>query len=173
MKRFLSLVLTIALLLSIMPTGVFSIATSAEAVSSTDTKFTITWRNSNGELLGTTSCDYGETPIFGGETPVRESDSQYTYTFTGWQPEIKAAYSDADYIAVFSKTARNSYTITYNANGGSNAPASQTKAPGQTIKLNSSKPTWKNHVFLGWSCAYNDTLYQAGENLNIDADVTL
>lgn len=156
-----------------MPTGVFSIASSAEAASSTDTKFTITWRNSNGELLVTTSCDYGETPIFGGETPIRESNSQYTYAFAGWKPEIKAAYSDADYIAVYSKTARKSYTITYNANGGSNAPASQTKTPGQTIKLNSSEPIWQNHIFLGWSCAYNDTLYQVGENFNIDADVTL
>lgn len=173
MKKVLSIVLAIVIVLSVMPTGLFSVTASAETADNTSTKFTINWRNSHGELLGTTSCDYGEIPIFVGDTPVRESDSQYTYTFAGWKPEIKAAYSDSDYIAVYNKTARKSYTITYNANGGSNAPAPQTKAPGQTIKLNSGEPTWQNHVFLGWSCAHSDTLYQAGENFNIDADVTL
>lgn len=43
------------------------------------------------------------------------------------------------------------YTITYNANGGSNAPAATEFLTGKTAKITSSKPTRSGYVFSGWS----------------------
>lgn len=42
------------------------------------------------------------------------------------------------------------YTVSYSANGGSGAPASQTKTHGTTLKLSATKPTRKNYTFKGW-----------------------
>lgn len=41
--------------------------------------------------------------------------------------------------------------ISYNANGGSGAPASQTKTFNQTLTLSSTKPTRTGYTFLGWA----------------------
>ena len=68
-----------------------------------------------------------------------------------------------------------SYTVTYNANGGSGAPGSQTKWKGQTLKLSTTKPTRTGYSFLGWSTSSTATsaTYAAGANYTSDAAATL
>ncbi|MCL2164639.1 MAG: InlB B-repeat-containing protein, partial [Oscillospiraceae bacterium] len=69
-----------------------------------------------------------------------------------------------------------SYTITYNANGGVGAPASQVKTHGTSIRLSNLRPTWgNNHVFLGWASSGTATTAQfaPGVTYSIDADRTL
>ncbi len=44
-------------------------------------------------------------------------------------------------------------TVTYNANGGTGAPAIQTKTYGTRLTLNSVKPTRSGYTFLGWATA--------------------
>ena len=48
-------------------------------------------------------------------------------------------------------------TVSYDANGGSGAPASQTAADGSTITLSSTVPTRAGHTFLGWNTASDGT----------------
>ena len=57
------------------------------------------------------------------------------------------------------------YTISYNANGGSGAPSSQTKLHGTTLTLSSVKPTRTGYAFLGWSTSSSATSasYSSGE----------
>ncbi|MCR5663790.1 MAG: InlB B-repeat-containing protein [Oscillospiraceae bacterium] len=43
------------------------------------------------------------------------------------------------------------YTISYDANGGTGAPAAQSKIPDVTLTLSSQRPTRKGCCFLGWS----------------------
>ena len=50
-----------------------------------------------------------------------------------------------------------SYTVTYNANGGSNAPSSQTKWYGEELKLSSTKPTRTGYIFKGWATSSTAT----------------
>ena len=49
------------------------------------------------------------------------------------------------------------YTVTYNANGGSGAPAAQTKIYGNNLTLSTTAPTRTNFIFLGWSTSSTAT----------------
>ena len=47
---------------------------------------------------------YGDTPVYSGETPTKESDGQYQYTFSGWSPEIKTVTGPQTYTATYDQT---------------------------------------------------------------------
>lgn len=71
-----------------------------------------------------------------------------------------------------------SYTVSYNANGGSGAPAKQTKWKDQTLTLSSTKPTRTGYTFKGWALtkanADNGTwYYQAGGTCGKNENLTL
>lgn len=68
-----------------------------------------------------------------------------------------------------------SYTIKYNANGGSGAPGNQTKWKDQTLKLSTTKPTRTGYSFLGWSTSSTATsaTYSAGANYTANSAATL
>ncbi|MBR5151993.1 MAG: InlB B-repeat-containing protein [Clostridia bacterium] len=68
-----------------------------------------------------------------------------------------------------------SYTVSYNAKGGSNAPSSQTKIEDTNLTLTSSVPTKPHYVFKGWARSKNATVaeYQPGDTYNRNAKVTL
>ena len=67
------------------------------------------------------------------------------------------------------------FTITYDANGGSGAPTSQTKTYGVNLTLSSTKPTRTGHTFLGWSTDKSATsaTYAAGGTFSSNANTTL
>ena len=75
----------------------------------------------------------------------------------------------------YTKTSAQTYTISYNANGGSNAPASQTKVHGVTLTLSSSVPYRFNYEFIGWATSSNSSVasYYAGSSYTDNASVTL
>lgn len=106
------------------------------------------------------------------------------YSFLGWSTSKTA--TSATYAAGGSYTANaaatlyavwkaNTYKISYNANGGSGAPAAQTKAHGSTLVLSSKKPTRANYTFLGWSTSATATTatYAAGASYTANAAATL
>lgn len=73
--------------------------------------------------------------------------------------------------------AKTSKTISYNANGGSGAPAAQTKWYGETLTLSSTRPTRTNYNFKGWATSSTATTaaYQPGTSYtaNPSDNVTL
>lgn len=66
------------------------------------------------------------------------------------------------------------FTVTYNANGGSGAPATQTLEEG-TRNLSSTVPTRSGYEFLGWSTSASATTatYSAGQQITISGDLYL
>lgn len=74
------------------------------------------------------------------------------------------------------------YTVSYNANGGSNPPASQIKKAGKDLKLSTKKPeppenqeSSEKAVFAGWADTdkAQEAQYQPGDMYTKDEDVTL
>ncbi len=67
-----------------------------------------------------------------------------------------------------------SYTITYNANGGEKAPASQTKNAGENIKLRNIVPYKQGYVFTGWAeSLYGNVKYYPNDTYSADKNLTL
>ena len=67
------------------------------------------------------------------------------------------------------------YSITYDANGGINPPASQKKNEGEDLRLSEIKPNYPGHTFLGWALTPGavEAAYQPGDSFVIDADTML
>ena len=68
------------------------------------TYYTIKFKNWDGSVLQSTQVEEGQMPQYTGATPTKPDDSQYTYTFSGWTPQIVAATADATYTATFAAT---------------------------------------------------------------------
>lgn len=106
------------------------------------------------------------------------------YSFLGWSTSSTA--TTATYAAGGSYTANaaatlyavwkaNTYTVKYNANGGTGAPANQTKTYGKALTLSTTKPTRTNYNFKGWGTSASATTvaYAAGASYTANAGITL
>ncbi|MEE3450899.1 MAG: hypothetical protein VZR27_09455 [Acutalibacteraceae bacterium] len=66
------------------------------------TKFTVTWKNSDGSVLETDkNVPYGSTPSYDGETPsIGEG-----YIFIGWNPKVTILTGNVTYVATYKQVA--------------------------------------------------------------------
>ena len=118
----------------------------------------------------------------GGSLTLPDNPVVDGYTFDGWytqQNGVGTAVTDTTTVTndmtVYAKLTANTYTIAYNANGGSGAPASHNKTHGTALALSTTVPTWTGHTFLGWGTSANATAatYQPGDMYSTDAGITL
>lgn len=122
---------------------------------------------------------YGQTLKLSTTIPTRTG-----YTFKGWSTDKSA--TSATYSSGGSYTANakatlyavwklNTYIVSYDANGGTGAPANQTKEHGVTLVLSNTIPTRTNYVFKGWSTSSTATsaTYSAGGNYTDNAAAKL
>ncbi len=129
------------------------------------TYYHISFVNYDGAILWEGDVAEGETPVYEGATPEKPATAEYSYTFTGWTPDVVAVTGDATYTAVFSENA-NSYTITYNVNGVFYAEqtydyGAAVTAPEYTVP--------EGHTFSGWNVP--ETM--PAENLVLNATLTV
>ncbi len=68
-----------------------------------------------------------------------------------------------------------SFNITYNPNGGKNAPANQTQKYNEAITLSTQEPTRDGYKFLGWSTVDNaiNPMLLPGQSYGPNKDITL
>lgn len=144
------------------------------------TSYTISYSANGGTGAPSSQTKWkDQTLTLSGTKPTRSG-----YSFLGWSTSSTA--TTATYSAGGSYTANsaatlyavwkaNTYTIKYNANGGTGAPGNQTKTYGKTLTLSSTKPTRTNYTFLGWSTSASATTatYSAGGSYTANAAVTL
>jgi uncharacterized repeat protein (TIGR02543 family) len=105
------------------------------------------------------------------------------YTFKGWSTSstaTSAGYSSGGSITLSSSDTLyavwqiNTYTITYNGNGGTGVPSNQTKTYGTNITLSKTVPTRSGYRFLGWgTSATGSVKYAPGATYSSNANVTL
>ena len=119
-----------------------------------DVKYTIIWKNGDTVLETDTNVAEGTVPTYDGTVPTKASDAQYSYTFSGWTPEVVAANGDVTYTAVFTST-KNKYTVTWK-NGDSTLETDENVEYGTLPVYNGTEPQKASdaqyiYVFNGWS----------------------
>lgn len=69
------------------------------------------------------------------------------------------------------------FTVAYDANGGTGAPSQQVKSQGHALVLSSTVPTRNGYTFVGWGLSASSTAstvaYQPGQSYSADADLLL
>lgn len=154
-------------------------------VSSTNTQTTLTLSSvAISEMSGNYNINPQWQVIADGETLAVGSDGNYTFSgVTKAWTKGTASSSKTIRFTVYGQSASAtitvpalaSYNVTYNANGGSGAPATQRKYYGQALTLTTSKPSRSNHVFIIWNTSSDGTgsTYSPGVSYTENAAVTL
>lgn len=166
--------------------GTMSISTSYTIPALT--KYTISY-NANGGSGAPSSQSkyYGKSLTLSGTKPTRTG-----YTFKGWATSASgsvtynagASYTANASVTLYAVWQANTYTVKYNANGGTGAPSAQTKTHGATLTLSSTKPTrasvvddgvTTSYTFKGWATSSTATTvaYTAGAKYTANESITL
>lgn len=135
--------------------------------------YNVTWKNGDTDIK-TDSVAYGATPVYEGEAPTKEATAQYTYSFTGWNPDptTTPVNGDMTYNAQFSETLR-SYTVQWLNDDGKTLVDNETYKYGETPAYKGTTPTKAEtstirYEFKGWdkeiSEVTGDTTYTATYN---------
>ena len=166
--------------------------------SASSDSFTVTFNANGGTVTPTSKTVINEAPY--GELPTAYRTN---YTFNGWFTSASGGTqitSDttvnltANQTLYAQWTLNRTYTVTYNANGGTGAPSPQTKEENVALTLSNLKPT-KSYViqynanggsvtpasknvsctFKNWNTIKNGsgTSYTSGAGYTANADVTL
>lgn len=142
-------------------------------------KYTVSYNANGGSgAPGSQAKYYGKNLTLSSTKPTRTG-----YTFNYWSSVFSGVteiflpggtYTKNSDATLYANWTPNTYTVTYNANGGSGAPAAQTKTYGQTLTLSSTVPTRTNYNFKGWATSSTGAVaYQPGGNYTANAAVTL
>ena len=110
--------------------------------------------------------------------------TRYGYTFKGWATNPNAtsatyqaggSYTANESVTLYAVWEINTYNVSFDANGGADAPNPQKKTHGQDLILTVAIPTRPNHVFLGWATDSSATsiAYAPGATYTAEEDVTL
>ena len=135
--------------------------------------------NTTNYSVGSISEYSGEKTVKTNNINVTRGTSQKTLTVM-CRINGSGGYSGSSSTAKTTVTipAKTSYTITYNANGGTGAPPNQTKWYGDALTLSTTVPTRTDYNFKGWNTAADGTgtySYNAGGSYPADrnGNVTL
>ena len=107
-------------------------------------------------------------------TPTRDG-----YTFDGWYTgkdsgsKITESSTVSSSLTLYAHWNKITYNLSYNANGGIGAPATQSGSTSYTIS--STIPTRSGYTFLGWSKSSSATTpeYRAGNTIALTGNTTL
>jgi uncharacterized repeat protein (TIGR02543 family) len=140
--------------------------------------YTVTWNANGGSVSPASNSGTSGTSVTA-PTPTRTG-----YSFNGWYTASSggslvvsagASYTITSTVTLYAQWTINTYTVAYNANGGTGAPTSQTKTYNVTLTLTSSTPTRTGYTFVNWNTAANGsgTSYSAGGSYTTNAAATL
>ena len=164
---------------------------TADSITKTDAtiraKFDLTAINSSGFYIGTSSSSLTKiSKSLSGQIDGATTCSEIYYAMSKWYGKlnpnttyyyklyvIKDGKEVCTEVKSF-KTLPETYTVTYNANGGSGAPAAQTKTQGQALTLSKTIPSRSGYTFSGWATsAGGSVVYKSGDTYTNNAGATL
>lgn len=128
-------------------------------------EYTIEFKDADGTLLKSELLKYGDT-VTPPTVPTKEADTNYTYTFIGWDKEVTTCEGDCVYTATYSKS-RREYQITFIDDDGTTLLASTCyggSIPTPPSVADKSDDTYR-YIFCGWdkeiTACEGDTTYEA------------
>lgn len=145
----------------------------------------VTWQwTVNYNANGGSGAPPSQTKTYGSNLTLSSTKPTRTgYTFKGWATSSTggvsytpgSTFSTNATTTLYAVWGINEYVVSYNANGGSGAPASQTKKHGTNLTLSSTKPTRTNYNFLGWATSQSASApqYSPGATYINNESVTL
>ena len=141
--------------------------------------YTVTYNANGGSgAPGNQTKWYGTNLTLSSSKPSRTGhnfvrwNTNTSNTGTAYNPG--ATYSGNSNLTLDAILSAHTYTVTYNANGGSGAPGNQTKTYGVNLSLSTTKPTRTNYNFKGWSTSANGgVVYSPGSTYSSNSAVTL
>ncbi|MCB9498620.1 MAG: leucine-rich repeat protein [Bacillales bacterium] len=110
--------------------------------------YIIIYKDSNENVIHTSYIAYGESDNY-----ITDHEISH-YTFTGWDKDVTDVKSDITTSEVWSP---DSYTITYNLNGGTNSTSNPSSYVYNSLTINLSDPAKEGYTFLGW---YSDGAFE-------------
>ncbi|MBR4742608.1 MAG: InlB B-repeat-containing protein, partial [Oscillospiraceae bacterium] len=141
-----------------------------------------TWSEDNGSVTATRVCSRDDshvetetvtTSVVTTEaTAITPGSETYTATF---ENEAFATQTKTVEIPILETT----YTLKYNANGGTGAPVNQTitnNTGSAVFTISDAKPTREHYVFLGWAVSANENVPIDGNTIEVklpDTETTL
>ena len=164
----------------------FTSATLHVTTNETDYNYTLAYNanGGSGAPSNQTGSNTGTSPYYtftvSSTVPTRTG-----YTFLGWSTSssaTSATYTGGGSITVTSSGTTtlyavwkvNTYTVSYNANGGSGAPSAQTKTYNVSLTLSATVPTRSGYIFQGWATSSTGAVaYQPSGSYTANAAVTL
>lgn len=139
--------------------------------------YTVSYNANGGSRApGNQTKTYGTNLTLSSTKPSRTG-----YTFVNWKASNGTTYNPGGTYSANAGTTMtaqwkaNTWTVSYNANGGSGAPGNQTKTYGVNLTLSSTKPTRSGYTFNGWNTKSDGsgTNYASGATYTANAAVTL
>lgn len=144
--------------------------------------YTITF-NKNGGTGGPTTQTkyYGKSLTLSTSRPTKDG-----YNFSSWN--TTATGSGTNYspggtypasanaaATLYAKWTEKTFTVTYNANGGTGAPSADTKYYTRNLSLSTTVPIRENYKFLGWGTSNNTKTiaYSPGDTYPNQQSITL
>lgn len=140
-------------------------------------QYTITFNKNDGtNTVWSTNYVYADSMT----ATMASAPTRTDYTFQGWSTSSSATsgYNAGSTVSVSGSTTFyavwkiNTITVTYNANGGSGGPGSQTVNTNSSFSINGSNyPTRSNYIFKGWSTSSSakTATYKKGTTPSISA----
>jgi uncharacterized repeat protein (TIGR02543 family) len=144
------------------------------------TSYTISYNANGGSGAPSSQTKYyGKNLTLSKTKPTRTG-----YSFQGWATSSGASsasysaggtYTANSSITLYAVWKANTYSVMFDANGGSGAPSKQTKTYGVELKLSTVVPTRDKYTFLGWSTSESASTatYQPGGSYTNNANATL
>ncbi len=150
---------------------------------------------SGNDIVDWITWDWDGLYMYNPYTVLQNSFSKSGAYFTGWNTKADGSgthysagttiynFTSSDPIVLYAQWSDGSHDyhipekhiVHFDANGGTNAPANQTKYSGSTLTISSQKPVRPGYKFAGWSTGKNSTsiAYKSGASYGVDADLKL
>lgn len=136
----------------------FSAQTKDIVIDKSSIRYVVTWQNYDGEVLEVdTDVLPGAIPSYNSNTPTRDEDEKFIYTFNGWDKEPLPVHSDITFTAQYSL----SNTVIWKNWNGDVLETDYKVENGSTPSFDGETPIRdggesKIYIFKGWSPAIDN-----------------